>query len=111
MGVLQSVCLQSNSSLSGSELYSQKVVGVVFGFTCCKHRPRPYLYGFSQLKPDSDWRFDYFIPPLANTGTSSSFLLALATMNSEIDMATSKIMSLADGVMKVIHLETSENPY
>lgn len=37
MGVLQTVCLQSNSSLSGSELYSQKVGGVVFGFTCCKH--------------------------------------------------------------------------
>lgn len=59
--VLQSVYLQSNSSLSGSELNSQKVVGVVVGFTCSKHSPGACLYGFAQLKQVSNWGFRILI--------------------------------------------------
>lgn len=111
IGVLQSVYLQSNSSLSGSELNSQKAVGVVVGFTCSKHTPEACLYGFAQLKPVSHWGFDYVIPPLVNTGMSSSFLLAMATISSEMDVTTSnwrKNVSLVGGVMKVVQLETSD---
>lgn len=81
-----SVCLQSDSSLSGSELNSQKAV--VVGFTCSKHTPGVCLYGFAQRKPVESWRFDYFIPPLANTGTSSSFLLAMTAVSSEVHITT-----------------------
>lgn len=82
------VCLQSDFRLSGLELNSQKAVGVVVGFTCSKHTPRVCLYGFAQLKPVESWRFDYLIPPLTNAGTSSSFLLAMTAVNSEIHITT-----------------------
>nr|XP_046255484.1 IgGFc-binding protein-like isoform X2 [Scatophagus argus] len=111
IGVLQSVYLQSNSSLSGSEMNSQHAVGVVIGFTCSKHTPGPCVYGFADLKPVPHWSFDYVIPPLVNTGMSSSFLLALATMNSEMDVNTStgrNDVSLVGGVMKAVPLETSD---
>lgn len=84
-----SVCLQSDSSLSCSELNSQKAVGVVVGFTCSKHTPRVCLYRFAQLKPVESWRFGYFIPPsLPNTGTSSSFMLAMTAVSSEVHNTT-----------------------
>lgn len=46
------VCLQSDSSLSGLELNSQKAVGVLVGFTCSKHTPGVCVYGYDQLKPE-----------------------------------------------------------
>ena len=111
IGVLQSVYLQSNSSLSGSEVTSLEAVGVMVGFTCSKHTTGHCLYGFAQLKPASDWGFDYIIPPLANTRMSSSFLLAMTAIQSEVDITTStgrRNVSLLGGIMKVIPLETSD---
>ncbi|KAM9352917.1 IgGFc-binding protein-like [Symphorus nematophorus] len=112
IGRLQSVYLQSSSSLSGSELTSQKAVGVVIGFTCSKHTPGNCLYGFAALKPVSHWSFDYVIPPLVNTGMSpASFLLAMATIDSDMDVTTSTArenVSLVGGIMKVIPLLTSD---
>lgn len=99
-----SVCLQSDSSLSGSEINSQKAVGVAVGFTCSKHTPGVCLYGFAPLKPVENWRFDYFIPPLANTGTSSSFLLPMTAMSSEVHITTDKRVSLCVVGRIVIHL-------
>lgn len=111
VGVLQSVYLQSNSSLSGSEVTSREAVCVVVGFTCSKHTPGHCLYGFAQLKPASHWGFDYIIPPLVNTRMSSSFLLAMTAIKSEVDITTStgrKNLSLLGDIMKVIPLETSD---
>lgn len=111
IGVLQSVYLQSNSSLSGSELNSQEAIGVVVGFACSKHTPEDCLYGFAELKPVSRWSFDYVIPPLVNTSMSSSFLLAMATINSDMYINTStgqKNVSLVGGTMKVIPVVTSD---
>lgn len=111
IGALQSVYLQSNSSLSGSELNSQEAVGVVVGLTCSKHTPEDCLYGFAELKPVSHWSFNYVIPPLVNTGLSSSFLLAIATANTDMDIITNtrrKNVSLFGGVMKVIPVVTSD---
>lgn len=111
LGVLQSVNLQSNSSLSGSELNSKQAVGVVVGFTCSKHTSRDCLYGFTELKPVSHWSFDYVITPWVNTGMSSSFLLAMATISSDLDITTStgrKKVSLVGSVMKVIPVVTSD---
>ncbi len=111
IGLLQSVYLKSNSSLSGSELYSQEAVGVVVGFTCSKHTPGDCLYGFAELKPVSHWSLDYVIPPLVNIGMNSSFLLAMATINSDMDVTTSTgrtNVSLVGGVMKVIPVVTSD---
>ncbi|XP_034729051.1 uncharacterized protein LOC117945589 [Etheostoma cragini] len=51
IGGLQSAYIQSNFSLSGSELISKEAVGVVVGFTCSKHTLRDCLYGFAELKP------------------------------------------------------------
>ena len=53
MGALQSVYIQSKTSLSGSELNFQEAVGVVVGLTCSKHTPGYCLYGFAELKPVS----------------------------------------------------------
>ncbi|XP_051261445.1 IgGFc-binding protein-like isoform X2 [Dicentrarchus labrax] len=114
IGVLQSVYLQSNSSLSGSELNSQKAVGVVVSFTCSKPTPGDCLYGFAELKPVSHWSFDYVIPPLVNTRMSSSFLLAMAAISSDMDVTTStgrKSVSLVGGEMKVIPVSTSDKIY
>lgn len=110
IGVLQSVYLQSNSSFSGTDLDSQEAVGVVVGFTCSKHTPGNCLYGFAELKPVSHWSFDYVIPPLVNTSMSSSFLLAMATISSDMDIAmgTRRMnVSLVGGVMRVIPVVTS----
>lgn len=111
--MLQSVYLQSNSSLS--ELNFQKAVGVVVGFTCSKHTPGACLYGFAQLKPVSHWTFDYVIPPLVNTGITSFFLLGMATIYWEVAFNSSsrrRNLSLIGSVMKVVQLETSvENCY
>lgn len=111
IGVLQSVYLHSNSSLSGSELNSQEAVGVVVGFTCSKHTPGDCLYGFAELKPVSHWSLDYIVPPLVNTGMNSSFLLAMATINSDVDVTTSTGRTnvyLVGGVMTVIPVVTSD---
>ena len=111
VGVLQSVYLQSNSSLSGSEVTSREAVCVVVGFTCSKHTPGHCLYGFAQLKPASHWGFDYIIPPLVNTRMSSSFLLAMTAIKSEVDITTStgrNNFSLLGDIMKVIPLQTSD---
>lgn len=57
-----SVCLQSDSSLSGFllEFNTQKAVGVVVGFICSKHTPGVCLYGFAQLKPVMSWEIWLF---------------------------------------------------
>ncbi|KAM9852133.1 IgGFc-binding protein-like [Aulostomus maculatus] len=111
LGVLQSVFLQSNYSLSGSELNSQEAVGVVVGFTCSQNTTGNCLYGFTQLNPVSHWSFDYIIPPSVNTGMSPSFLLAIATISSDLDVNSStarKNVSLVGGVMKVIPVVVSD---
>ncbi|XP_059194717.1 IgGFc-binding protein-like isoform X2 [Centropristis striata] len=109
MGVLQSVYLQSNSSLSGSELNSQQAVSLVVGFTCSKQTPEDCLYGFAELKPVTHWSFDYVIPPLVNTGMS--LLLAVSAVDSDLDVTAStwrKNESLVGGIMKVIPIVTSD---
>ncbi|KAM6995326.1 IgGFc-binding protein [Tautogolabrus adspersus] len=111
LGALQSVYIQSNSSLSGSELNSQEAVGVVVGFTCYKDTVGHCLYGFAELKPVSHWSFDYVVPPLVNTEMSYSFLLAMAAINSPLEVTTSTRqtnMSLVGGVMTVIPVDTSD---
>ncbi|XP_078108021.1 IgGFc-binding protein-like [Sander vitreus] len=111
IGVLQSAYLQSDFSLSGSELISKEAVGVVVGFTCSKDTPGDCLYGFAELKPVTHWGSEYVIPPLVNTGMSSSFLLAMATINSELDFTTStrrNNLSLIGGIMKAIPVVTSD---
>lgn len=111
IGVLQSVYLQSSCSLSGSELISKEAVGVVVGFTCSKHTPGDCSYGFAELKPVTHWSFDYVIPPLVNTGMSSSFLLAMATIDSDLYVTASterNNVSLIGGVLKVIPVVTSD---
>lgn len=57
-----SVCLQSDSSLSGFllEFNTQKAVGVVVGFICSEHTPGVCLYGFAQLKPVMSWEIWLF---------------------------------------------------
>lgn len=111
LGMFQSVYLQSNYSLSGSEVNSQGAVGVVVGYTCSKHASEDSLYGFAELKPVSQWNFDYVIPPLVNTGINSSFLLAISTVSSDLDVTTStgrKSTSLIGGVVKVIPVVTTD---
>lgn len=111
IGVRQSVCLQSNSSFSGSEINSQEAVGVVVGYTCSGQTRGDCIYGFAELKPVSHWGFDYAIPPLVNTGMSSSCLLAMSSINSDVDVVTSngrESVSLIGGVMKVIPVVTSD---
>ncbi|XP_071325188.1 IgGFc-binding protein [Trachinotus anak] len=111
IGVLQSVYLQSNASLSGSELNSQEAVGVVVGFTCSKHTDEDCYYGFADLTPVSHWSFDYIILPLENTGMSSGSLLAMSTINSDLDITTStrkNNISLVGGAMTVIPVVTSD---
>ncbi|CAJ1061665.1 LOW QUALITY PROTEIN: IgGFc-binding protein [Xyrichtys novacula] len=111
LGVLQSVYLQSNTTLSGSELNSKEAVGVVVSFTCSKHTPGHCLYGFAALQPVSQWGFDYVLPPLVNTVMSSSFLLAMATINSALNITISTgqtNMSLNGGVMSAIPVVTSD---
>lgn len=109
LGVLQSVCLQSTSSFSGSQLNSQEAVGVVVGFTCSKHSPGDCLYGFAQLKPVSLWSFDYFIAPINDT--QMSFLLAMTSVDTNLHIANSTMqhnVSLVVGVMKAISIVTSD---
>lgn len=111
IGLLQSVYLQSNSSLSGSELNSQEAVGVVVGFTCSKHTTGDCFSGYADLKPVTHWGFNYIIPPLVNTGISSSFLLAMSTINSNLGInaiTDHNTVSLVGGVMKVIPVATSD---
>ncbi|XP_071062157.1 IgGFc-binding protein [Pseudochaenichthys georgianus] len=111
IGLLQSVYLQSNSSLSGSELNSQEAVGVVVGFTCSKHTTGDCFSGYADLKPVTHWGFNYIIPPLVNTGISSSFLLAMSTINSNLRInaiTDHNTVSLVGGVMKVIPVATSD---
>ncbi|XP_041649020.1 IgGFc-binding protein isoform X2 [Cheilinus undulatus] len=111
LGALQSVYIQSNSSLSGSEINSQEAVGVVVGFTSSKHTSGHLLCGFCELKPVSHWSFDYIVPPLVNTRMSYSFLLAMGTVNSVLDVTTTTgqtNISLIGGVMKVIPVVSSD---
>ncbi|XP_074538742.1 IgGFc-binding protein [Halichoeres trimaculatus] len=111
LAALQSVYVQSNSSLSGSELNSKEAVGVVVGFTCPKYKTGHCSYGFSELESVSHWSFDYIVPPLVNTDMSSSFLLAMASINSVLDVTTSTgqtNMSLDGGVMRTIPVLTSD---
>ncbi|GLD74206.1 IgGFc-binding protein-like isoform X1, partial [Lates japonicus] len=73
MGALQSVYLQSNTSFSGSELYSQEAVGVVVGFTCSKHidgqkRNLPLMLGNGSVK---------FYPSGSSVVMDTNFGLAL----------------------------------
>ncbi|XP_077431734.1 IgGFc-binding protein-like [Vanacampus margaritifer] len=101
----ESIYLQSNFSLSGSELYAQESVGVIVGFTCVNHLLGDCLYGFSELKPVSRWSYEYFVPPLKNSGMSPSLLLAMTNVNSNLHVTTSngqKSLSLIGGVMKTI---------
>lgn len=95
---------QSDSSLSGSKLNSQKAVGVVVGLTCSKHTPGDCLYGFSQQKPVGSWRFDYLIPPLANVGTGSIFLMAVSALSSQVHITWQPDWGSFAGIMRVIHL-------
>lgn len=85
-----SVCLQSDSSLSGflSQLNTQKAVGVEVGFICSKHTPGSVCTDLLNWNHWRVGRFDYFIPPSANTGTSSSFLLAMTAVSSEVHITT-----------------------
>lgn len=111
LAALQSVYLQSNSSLSGSELNSKEAVGVVVGVTCPKYTTGHCLYGFAELESVSHWSFDYIVPPLVNTEMSSSFLLAMVTINSVLDVTTSTgqtNMTLDGGVMRTIPVLTSD---
>ncbi|KAM9782502.1 IgGFc-binding protein [Neosynchiropus ocellatus] len=111
LGRLQSVYLQSNRSLSGSVLYSTVAVGVLVCFTCLKYTPGECLHGFAQLRPVSRWRFDYMIPPLVNTGMSSSFLLAMSTLSSDLHVTTSterRDVALTGGQVRVIPVATSD---
>lgn len=57
-----SVCLQSDSSLSGFllEFNTQKAVGVMVGCICSEHTPGVCLYGFAQLKPVMSWEIWLF---------------------------------------------------
>ncbi|XP_053289548.1 uncharacterized protein LOC128450113 [Pleuronectes platessa] len=63
MGALQSVYIESSTSLSGSELNSKGAVGVVVGLTCSKLTPGYCWYGFAELKPVSQWSLDYIFLP------------------------------------------------
>lgn len=95
VGVLQSVL-----SVQLQLLLLQEAVSVVVGFTRYKHAS--CLCGYAELKSVSQWSFDYVIPPLINTGMSFSFLLAVATISSDLDATTStwgKSMSLAGSIM------------
>ncbi|XP_077384324.1 IgGFc-binding protein [Festucalex cinctus] len=101
----ESISLQSNFSLSGSELYAQESVGVIVGFTCVDHLLGDCVYGFSELKPVSRWSYEYFVPPLINSGKSPSLLLAMTNVNSNLHVTTSngqKSLSLIGGIMKTI---------
>ncbi|KAM4600962.1 IgGFc-binding protein-like [Polymixia lowei] len=111
IGALGSVQLQSNASLSGSEIHSQQAVCVVVGFTCSKSTPTNCSYGFAELEPVSQWGFDYAIPALVNTGMSSSFLLAMTTINSELEITVGterKNVSVVSSVMEVIPVMSSD---
>lgn len=109
IGALQSVYLQSNTSLSGSEINAEEAIGVVVGFACSKHTHEDCFYGFAELSPVSHWSFDYILFPPENTGMSSSALFAMSSMNSALDINTNtgqKTVSLVGGVMTVIPIVT-----
>ncbi|XP_049587088.1 IgGFc-binding protein isoform X3 [Syngnathus scovelli] len=105
LGVFESIQLQSSFSLSGSEIYAQESVGVIVGFTCKKHLLGDCIYGFSQFKPVSLWSYEYFVPPLVNSGKTPSLLLAMTNINSSLEVTTNngqKSVALRRGVMKTI---------
>ncbi|XP_061531066.1 IgGFc-binding protein [Phycodurus eques] len=105
LGLFESIYLQSNFSLSGSELYAQASVGVIVGFTCGNYLLGGCLYGFAELKPVSLWGYEYFVPPLVNAGTRSSLLLAMTNINSNLVVTTSNgqtSVSSSGGLMKTI---------
>ncbi|XP_057690269.1 IgGFc-binding protein isoform X2 [Corythoichthys intestinalis] len=105
LGSFESVYLQSNFSLSGSEIYAQEAVGVMVGFTCVNHLLGDCLYGFAELKPVTLWSYEYFVPPLINAGMSPSLLLAMSNINANMRVTTSmdkKSVSVSGGVMKTI---------
>lgn len=120
IGALESIYLQGNTSLSGSEILSEEDVCVLVGFTCSKTPTGNCSYGFAELRPVSQWGFDYVIPPLVNTGVSSSFLLATATTNSMLDVGVGtsrENVPVVGGAVKVIPVVntdkiriTSDNP-
>ncbi|XP_054637554.1 IgGFc-binding protein isoform X2 [Dunckerocampus dactyliophorus] len=114
LGAFESLYLQSNFSLCGSELYSQEPVGVIVGFTCFDHTVGECLYGFAELKPVSSWSFEYFVPRVVNAGISPSLLLAMTKINADLDVITrsgKKNLSLRGGVMKTIPVVASDNVY
>nr|XP_057939674.1 IgGFc-binding protein [Doryrhamphus excisus] len=112
--VFESIYLQSNFSLCGSEVYSQEPVGVIVGFTCFDYKAGDFLYGFAELKPVSRWSFDYFIPRVLNAGVNPSLLLAMTKINANLVVVTSnekRNVSLHGGVMKTISVVASDNVY
>ncbi|MBN3317980.1 FCGBP protein, partial [Atractosteus spatula] len=72
LGPFWSAQLQSPQSLSGSEITSQKAVGVVCGYTCAPEGGQGCSYGFVQLLPTSGWGDTYVVPPLPTQSSSSS---------------------------------------
>lgn len=110
LGVLESIQLQSNTSLSGSEILSQKAVCVVVGFTCSKQVTGDCSYGFAELTPISRWGSNYVIPPLVNIDINSSVLLAMSAISSELEVTMAfgrKNMSVSRA-MKVIPVQSSD---